>query len=54
LSAINSGANARGGIGGALTRVGVAARAAVTIARLFVLPAVHVAPRENVRMAPAW
>jgi len=54
LSAINSAAKARGGIGGALTCVGVVARAAVTIARLFVLPAVHVAPRENVRMAPAW
>ncbi|MFN8757672.1 MAG: magnesium-protoporphyrin IX monomethyl ester (oxidative) cyclase [Tagaea sp.] len=54
ISNANEAAKARGGVMGALTRVGCAAAAAFTIGRMFLLPTVEVAPRENVRMAPAW
>ena len=54
ISDANEGAKKRGGVSGALTRLGCAAAAAFTIGRLFLLPTVEIAPRETVRMAPAW
>lgn len=54
ISDANEAAKKRGGVSGALTRLGCAAAAAFTIGRLFLLPTVEIAPRETVRMAPAW
>jgi magnesium-protoporphyrin IX monomethyl ester (oxidative) cyclase len=54
ISQANDAAKRRGGLLGALRRVGCAAAASVTIARLFFLPTVEVAPRDNVRMVPQW
>jgi magnesium-protoporphyrin IX monomethyl ester (oxidative) cyclase len=47
-------AKARGGLGGALTRVYLGAAAAVCFARLYLLPVQHHALPAQVRMAPAW
>ena len=54
ISQANEAAKKRGGIVGALTRLGCMAASAVTLGRLFLLPTVEVAPRENVRMVPQW
>jgi magnesium-protoporphyrin IX monomethyl ester (oxidative) cyclase len=47
-------AKARGGIIGALKRIGLAAAAATTFARLYVLPVQRHALPDQVCMAPAW
>ncbi len=47
-------AKARGGLLGALQRVGLAGAAAVTFARLYLLPVQQHDLPEQVRMAPAW
>jgi magnesium-protoporphyrin IX monomethyl ester (oxidative) cyclase len=47
-------AAARGGIIGALTRAGCAGAAALTFARLYLLPVRQHKLPVNVRMAPAW
>jgi magnesium-protoporphyrin IX monomethyl ester (oxidative) cyclase len=47
-------AKKRGGIVGALQRAGLAAAAAMTFARLYLLPVEKHALPEQVRMAPAW
>jgi magnesium-protoporphyrin IX monomethyl ester (oxidative) cyclase len=54
ISQANEAAKMRGGVLGALKRVGCAAAAALTIGRLFLLPTIEVAPRANVRMLPQW
>lgn len=47
-------AAARGGLFGGLTRVALAGAAALTFARLYLLPVRHHALPAQVRMAPAW
>ena len=47
-------AKARGGVLGSIQRAGLALAAAVTFARLFVLPAAHHELPAQVRLAPAW
>ena len=47
-------AKARGGLLGGLQRIGLGAAAAVTFARLYLLPVHHHALPVNVCMAPAW
>jgi magnesium-protoporphyrin IX monomethyl ester (oxidative) cyclase len=47
-------AKQRGGILGAVQRVGLAAAAAMTFARLYLLPVEKHALPDQVRMAPAW
>jgi magnesium-protoporphyrin IX monomethyl ester (oxidative) cyclase len=47
-------ARARGGLMGGLQRLGLTAAAAVTFARLFLLPAKGHALPARVRMAAAW
>ncbi len=47
-------AKARGGLGGKLTQAWCAAQAAVTFARLYLLPVKRHALPQQVRMAPAW
>ena len=47
-------AKARGGIGGALARVGLAGVAAATLAQLYLLPAKPNTPPLESRLAPAW
>ncbi|MFM8766439.1 MAG: magnesium-protoporphyrin IX monomethyl ester (oxidative) cyclase, partial [Rubrivivax sp.] len=54
LAAAAEEAKAHGGVWGTLKRWGCVAAAGATLARLFFLPTVEVAPRETVRMAPAW
>ncbi|MFM7344263.1 MAG: magnesium-protoporphyrin IX monomethyl ester (oxidative) cyclase [Tagaea sp.] len=54
LAAAAEEAKAQGGVWGTLKRWGCVAAAGATLARLFFLPTVEVAPRETVRMAPAW
>ena len=47
-------AKARGGVGGALARVGLAGVAAATLAQLYLLPAKPNTPPPESRLAPAW
>ncbi len=47
-------ARKRGGLAGRLRRAGLGLAAAVTFARLYLLPAKHAALPENVRLSPAW
>ncbi|WP_119169130.1 magnesium-protoporphyrin IX monomethyl ester (oxidative) cyclase [Algihabitans albus] len=47
-------AKARGGVGGALARVGLAGVAAATLAQLYFLPAKPNTPPLESRLAPAW
>jgi magnesium-protoporphyrin IX monomethyl ester (oxidative) cyclase len=47
-------AKARGGVLGGLQRAGLAIAAAVTFARLYLLPVQHHPLPEQVRMVPAW
>ncbi|WP_421709501.1 magnesium-protoporphyrin IX monomethyl ester (oxidative) cyclase [Algihabitans sp.] len=47
-------AKARGGVGGALARVGLAGVAAATLAQLYLLPAKPNTPPLESRLAPAW
>jgi len=54
IAVATAAAKARGGVTGAMQRIGLAAAAAATFARLYVLPVQHHALPENVCMAPAW
>jgi magnesium-protoporphyrin IX monomethyl ester (oxidative) cyclase len=54
LAAAGARAKAQGGLIGTLKRAGVAAAAAVTFARLYLLPVQHHELPATVRMAPAW
>jgi magnesium-protoporphyrin IX monomethyl ester (oxidative) cyclase len=54
LAVTGAQAKARGGVMGTLKRIGVAAAAAVTFARLYCLPVQHHSLPATVRMAPAW
>jgi magnesium-protoporphyrin IX monomethyl ester (oxidative) cyclase len=54
IAAANDAAKARGGIGGALRRIGLGAAAAATFVRLSLLPVRRHALPERVRAAPAW
>jgi magnesium-protoporphyrin IX monomethyl ester (oxidative) cyclase len=47
-------AKARGGVVGAVQRIGLAAAAAMTFAKLYLMPVQHHALPSQVRMAPAW
>ena len=47
-------AEARGGVVGRLRRAGLAAAAAATFARLYLLPGKHAALPAQIRMSPAW
>jgi magnesium-protoporphyrin IX monomethyl ester (oxidative) cyclase len=54
ISIATEAARQRGGVVGACRRLGLAASAAVTFARLFTLPAKHHALPENPRLVPTW
>ena len=47
-------AKARGGLWGGVLRVGLAARAAVTFAQLYLLPTVPNTLPQDMRVAPSW
>jgi magnesium-protoporphyrin IX monomethyl ester (oxidative) cyclase len=54
LAVRNEAARQRGGVRGALTRVGIAAQAAVAFGRLYLLPVRRHELPQRVLMAPAW
>ena len=54
LAVINEQARERGGLGGAVKRLGVAAASAATFARLYLLPVRPNALPDRVLAAPAW
>lgn len=54
ISVANDAAKARGGIVGAVRRMGLGAAAAIGFARLFCLPAKYHTLPENPRLAPIW
>ncbi len=54
INQAHAAAKARGGIVSRLTRLGLAASAAVTFVRLYLLPAKSHALPQDVRLAPAW
>ncbi|MFO1057954.1 MAG: magnesium-protoporphyrin IX monomethyl ester (oxidative) cyclase [Dongiaceae bacterium] len=54
IAAANDAARQRGGVAGALRRLGCAAAAGVTIARLYLLPVQRNELPRQVRVAPAW
>jgi magnesium-protoporphyrin IX monomethyl ester (oxidative) cyclase len=47
-------AKAQGGLAGGIKRFGLAAAAAATFVKLYLLPVQHHALPSQVRMAPAW
>ncbi|MDP3519356.1 MAG: magnesium-protoporphyrin IX monomethyl ester (oxidative) cyclase, partial [Hydrogenophaga sp.] len=54
ISVATEAAKARGGLWGGVLRVGLAARAAVTFAGLYLLPTVPNALPQEMRVAPSW
>jgi len=54
ITVASAAAAARGGIAGTVTRAALAGAAALTFARLYLLPVRHQALPSRVRMAPAW
>ena len=54
IAAATAGARARGGVLGALSRVGLAAAAAVTFARLYLLPVKSCELPTRIRASPVW
>lgn len=54
ISAANDAAKARGGIGGAIKRVGCGIAAAYTFLRLYRVPVISHELPKNVRLAPSW
>jgi magnesium-protoporphyrin IX monomethyl ester (oxidative) cyclase len=54
IAVASAAAAKRGGVVGALTRVALGGAAALTFARLYLLPVRHHELPERVRMAPAW
>jgi magnesium-protoporphyrin IX monomethyl ester (oxidative) cyclase len=54
IAVASAAAKSRGGLRGGLARIGLAAAAAVTFARLYVLPVRRHALPEHVGMVPAW
>jgi magnesium-protoporphyrin IX monomethyl ester (oxidative) cyclase len=54
IAAASAAAQARGGLIGAVRRLGLGVAAAATFARLYLLPVLHHGLPAQVRMAPAW
>jgi magnesium-protoporphyrin IX monomethyl ester (oxidative) cyclase len=54
ISVATEAAKARGGLWGGVLRVGLAARAAVTFAQLYLLPTVPNTLPQDMRVAPSW